>query len=229
MLTELQRKLFVSELKKFKRKYLKEKYFEMHESDTRLMINSFLVDVLGYAELDEIKTEQAIKGTYADYVIQIDKTRHFIIEVKAIQLKLSEKHIRQALHYASDEGIDWVLLTNGREWLLFRVLFEKPIRSQLVFSIDLSDAIDFKKAPKFFEYLTRKCVARGDLESYWKRFVNIEPNNFCKFLYEPDVIRLLKNKLKKKSGINFTEEDLFDAIHKTIITKITIDKPKFKK
>ena len=48
------------------------------------MINSFLTDVLNYAELDDIKTEFSIKGTYADYVIQLDKKRQIVIEVKAI-------------------------------------------------------------------------------------------------------------------------------------------------
>lgn len=103
MLTDLQRKNFVSELKKFKRKYLKEKYLELDESATRLMINSFLTEVLEYKELDEIKTEQAIKGTYADYVIQLDKKPQLVIEVKAIQIDINEKHIRQAVNYASNE------------------------------------------------------------------------------------------------------------------------------
>ena len=105
MLTEAQRKIFLNELKNYRKKYLVEKYFKLDESATRLMINSFLTDVLGYAELDEIKTEYTIKSTYADYVIQLDKKQHIVVEVKAIQIDLSENHIRQALGYAANEGI----------------------------------------------------------------------------------------------------------------------------
>lgn len=228
MLTALQRKNFISELRKYKRKYLKNKYFELGESATRLMINSFLTDVLNYVELDDIKTEFSIKGTYADYVIQLGKKRQIVIEVKAIQIDLNEKHIRQSLNYAANEGIDWVLLTNGKQWLFFRVLFEKPIKSKLVFNLDLSVDEDFKKALKKFEYLTKKCVQQGDLEKYWNRFIAIEPKNLCLNLYESDTLRLLKRKLKKATGINFSEEDLFDAIHEIIINKIDTNKPKFK-
>lgn len=127
------------------------------------------------------------------------------------------------------KGIDWVLLTNGRQWLLFRVIFEKPIKSKLIFKIDLSQEEDFKKAPGYLEYLTKKCLQNGELEKYWNKFVVIEPKNLCKYLYERDLIRLLKNKLRRISGINFSEEDLFDAVHQIVINKIEINKPKFKK
>ena len=86
-------------LKKYSKKYLNGKYTELDESGTRLMINSFLMDVLGYEALEEIKTEYMIKGTYADYVIQIKGKRHFLIEVKALTLNLSEAHLRQAINY----------------------------------------------------------------------------------------------------------------------------------
>ncbi len=228
MLTETQRKIFVTQLKNYKKKYLVDKYFELDESATRLMINSFLSNVLGYAELDEVKTEYTIKGTYADYVIQLDKKQHIVIEVKAIQINLSENHIRQALGYAANEGIDWVLLTNGKQWMLFRVLFEKPIKNILVFNFDLSIEESYKKAIVALEYLTKKCVEKGDLEQYWERYIVIEPKNLCKYLYEPETIKLLKRMLKKEVGINFSEEDLFEAIHKIVITKIDKEKPKFK-
>ena len=67
MLTQNQRSNFLTALKSYKRKYLKDKYSELDESATRLMINSFLTEVLGYQELDEIKTEYAIKAIDEKY------------------------------------------------------------------------------------------------------------------------------------------------------------------
>lgn len=45
----------------------------VNESATRIMVNYFLTDVLQYLELEDIKTEYAIRGEYADYVIQIKR------------------------------------------------------------------------------------------------------------------------------------------------------------
>ena len=98
-------------LKKYSKKYLNSNLTELDESGTRLMINSFLMDVLGYAPIEEIKTEYMIKGTYADYVVQLGGTRHFLVEVKALSLNLAPAHLRQAINYGANEGIYWALLT----------------------------------------------------------------------------------------------------------------------
>jgi len=97
-----------------------------------------------------------------------------------------------------------------------------------VFSYDLTNEIDFKRAEKDFVYLTKKCVSKGVLEIMWEKHISIEPNNMCKQLYTPESIKLLKRLLKKECGINFSEEEIFYAVHKIVTTKIEIDKPKFK-
>jgi hypothetical protein len=70
------------------------------------MINSLLTDILGYKELEEAKTEYRIRFEYADYVIQVKRKKHFVVEVKPIAIDLSEGHLRQSLSYAANEGID---------------------------------------------------------------------------------------------------------------------------
>lgn len=229
MLTEKQRKEYITALKSFKRKYLVKKHMGLDESATRLMINSFLTSVLGYEELDEIKTEYAIKGTYADYVIQLEKKQHIVIEVKAIQIDINDNHIRQAVNYAANEGIDWVLLTNGRQWQLYRVIFEKPLRNQQVFNFNMTELDEFKKAQECFEFLTKKCVANGDLEKFWNRFISVEPANMSKHFYNYETVKLMKKLLKREVGINFSDDEVFDAIHQIITTPIEGDKPRMKK
>ena len=108
------------------------------------MINFFLTDVLGFQALDEVKTEYMIKGTYADYVVQLNGIRHFLVEVKAYSLELSEKHLRQTVNYGANEGIEWALLTNGRSFDFYKILFNKPIESRKVFSIDLTNVSNYK-------------------------------------------------------------------------------------
>ena len=88
------KKKLLSELKRYRKKYLIGKYSEVDESATRLMVNDFLTLVLGFVGLDEVKTEYMIRGTYADYVIQIKGKRYFIVEAKAMPIELSQKHLR---------------------------------------------------------------------------------------------------------------------------------------
>ena len=213
-------------LKEFKRKYLKKAYSDLDESATRLMVNSLLTEVLGYTELEDIKTEYRIRGEYADYVIQLARKKHFIVEVKAIQLDLNERHLRQSVNYAANEGIDWVLLTNGKQIELYRVLFKKPIESKRVFSFDLNDAKDLKDSPDFLIHLTKKSVLKNELEAFWKRFEALEPNMLCKNLYATEVVHFLRRVLRKKAGLYFSEDDILSSIHEIITTKIDSSKPK---
>lgn len=217
MATEHQRAQLEKQLREYRKKYLgKNKPTDMNESGTRISVNEFLQDVLGYAFGDEIKTEYAIKGEYADYVIQLKRKKHFVVEVKAMEIDLNERHLRQALAYASNEGIDWILLFNGRQVQLYRVIFGKPIRTHLVFDYDLSDLSIMRAASKDFINLAKRSVEKGDLELYWKRFDALTIDSLVKTIYTEDVIRAIRLKIKKQSGINFSQEDVLDAVHHLI-------------
>lgn len=227
MISDSQREKLLSKLRNYRKRYLVEKYKELDESGTRIMVNNLLIEVLGYKELEEVKTEYTIKGTYADYVVQVGRKKHFIVEVKAIQIDLSENHLRQAVSYAANEGIDWVLLTNGRCYELYRVIFGKPITNRKVCSFDLQDQEQMKQSVDCFAYLTRKAALSDHLERFWKRFQALAPTNLARHLYAIEVVRFLRKRLKKEAKLLFSEEDIYDSLHQVIANKIEILKPNF--
>jgi predicted type IV restriction endonuclease len=61
-----------------------------------------------------------------------------LIEVKAIGLELRDSHVKQAVDYAANQGTDWVALTNGAIWRVYKVAFTKPIKHELVVELDLT-------------------------------------------------------------------------------------------
>lgn len=228
MATENQLLELKEKMKTYKRKYLRKEFNRVDESATRIMINSFLTEVLGYKELEEIKTEYRIRGEYADYVVQLKRKKHFVIEVKSIQLDLNDKHLRQSLNYAANEGIDWILLLNGRQLELYRVNFGKPISSTLIYSIDFLDNDAFKKCPELLWHLTRRAVEKGELEQFWKRTSVLQLENLAKVIYSEEIVRKIRNDLKSKSGIYFQLEDIADALYDVITQKVVFLKPKFR-
>lgn len=226
MPTAIQIESLLTKLKQYKKRYLKKQYSELDESATRLMVNSLLTDVFGFIELEEIKTEYRIRGEYADYIIQLARKKHFVVEVKAIQLDLNEKHLRQSVNYAANEGIEWIILTNGKQVELYKVLFSKPINSRKIFEFDLSIDADLKKAAEFLIYLTKRSVLKNELCDFWKRFEALEPVQLSKQLYDIEVVRFLKKVLKKKTKLSFNDDDIVDSIHKIITNRIESTKPK---
>jgi predicted type IV restriction endonuclease len=97
-----------------------------------------LGDVFGYDKYSEVTSEHAIKGTYCDLAIKLNNATipQTLIEVKAIGLELKEQHVKQAVDYAANQGVNWVVLTNGVTWRIYKVSFEKPIGQDLVLEID---------------------------------------------------------------------------------------------
>lgn len=228
MATENQLKIIREQLKVYKRRYLRKDFANRNEADTRIMTNSFLTEILGYQELEEIKTEYRIKSEYADYVIQLKRKKHFVVEVKSIELDINEKHLRQSLAYAANEGIDWILLLNGREIQLFRVNFAKPITTTLIFKLDLMNNDDLKKAPELLWNLTKKAVEKRELETFWKRTNALNPDNLSKLLYSEEVVKRLRNDLKEQTGIYFQIEDVAASLRQIITDKIEFPKPKLR-
>lgn len=111
---------------------------DVGEADTVTIIKDMLADVFGYDKYLEVTSEFSIRGTYCDLGIKIDGTLQTLIEVRAIGLELKDNHVKQAIDYAANQGVDWVLLTNGTCWRVYHIIFAKPIDQELVIDINFS-------------------------------------------------------------------------------------------
>ncbi|MEK7324108.1 MAG: type I restriction enzyme HsdR N-terminal domain-containing protein [Chloroflexota bacterium] len=109
---------------------------DVNESDTVTIITDMLADVFGFDKYSEITSEFVIRGTFVDLAIKLDGTLQMLIEVKAIGLELKDSFVKQAVDYAANQGVEWVSLTNGAIWQVYKVSFGKPIGQELVLEID---------------------------------------------------------------------------------------------
>lgn len=223
MLTKSKKNKLSNALKEYHQKYLGRKLTDLDESGTRLMVNSFLTDVLGYLSIEEVKTEYMIKGTYADYVVQLKGVRHFLVEVKALPLELSDKHLRQAVNYGANEGIEWAILTNGKNFDLYRILFNKPIEARKIFSVDFGEKGELKNIVESLQFLHRDAVADKALDLLWNKHIALDPMNIAGLLCAPPVVNFVKRTLKKKFKNKFSDIEVITSIKRVIHDLIQLD------
>lgn len=228
MLTTTKKAKLLNNLKSYSKKYMN-KMTELDESGTRLMVNHFLTDVLGFIPIEEVKTEYMIRGTYADYVIQTKGERQFLVEVKALSFALSDKHLRQAINYGANEGIEWALLTNGKVFQFYKILFNKPIESRKVFSFDLSDSGQFKECVEIMQYITKEGLANKGLAALWSKTCALDPVNVAGLLFNPAVTNFLKRTLKNKFKSKFADDEINASLKRIILECIPIDSIKIDK
>ena len=161
---------------------------DINEADTVSIIQDLLNEVFGFQKYIEITSEYAIRNSYCDLAIKIEDKIQFLIEVKSIGLTLKEQHLRQAIDYGVNKGVQWVVLTNSIIWELYKIRFERPIEYDLVASFNLLE-INYRKQDdqnKLF-LLTKEGLSKSVREDYYERIQNHScPNvlflGFCKWI-----------------------------------------------
>lgn len=190
---------------------------DINESDTSNIINDILGDVLGYDKFFDVTTEYKIRGQYADYGIRIKNKIYAFIEVKAINITLNQNHLFQVASYAVHEGVDWAILTNGNVWQLYRIENTKPIKLNMVTSIDLFDKeLRFPEKCLLFAAFHKKSLTSGYVESLWKEKTCINPEAIKKIIRSKAGIDFLRKQIKRQSGYKVDPEriqKLLSSIH----------------
>jgi len=150
-------------LKKFQPILAKAQSADINESDTVTIITDMLCDIFGYDKYEHITSEFAIKKTFCDLAIKMDGKVPLLIECKAAGMDLKDDHVRQATNYAADSGIEWVALTNGSVWKVFKIIFAKPIDKQLVYEFNLCElSVKRQGDLEMVYYLCKEAFAKSN-------------------------------------------------------------------
>src|SRR5688572_1646480 len=113
---------------------------DVSEADTVTLVKDLLSEVFGYDKYAELTSEHAIRATFCDLAVKIEDKLVQLIEVKAVGTALDDRHVRQVIDYAANQGVEWVILTNAAVWRLYQVIFAKPIDKRLLAEVDLTAA-----------------------------------------------------------------------------------------
>ena len=188
-------------LSKFRKLAEKGRSLNMNEADTRRIVTGVLEELLGWHAFEDISGEYRIRGNYVDFVISHEGRLLAVVEVKAVGMKLNDNHLYQAVTYASNEGVDWVILTNGADWKLYRVIFGKPVDKDLVFSVSLFDDETTPKAKAELLYLlSHEADRKDELTAYYQKKVALCGTNVAKAILAEEVLKKLRSEVRSRSG-----------------------------
>lgn len=187
---------------------------EYKEADTRKIVSDMLTEYLGWDKFENVTAEQMIGSRYADYVVKTADEEVFVIEVKQIGMKLKETHLNQARQYAFDEGIDWIILTNGDEWQAYRTTIRGKIpETRHVFTVRLSDK-EMKPAEKagLLYLLSEEANRKKEIECYFDRRVALSGSNLADHILTEDVLNKIRLSLKASTGQKLLNSEIASAL-----------------
>jgi len=205
---------FGQSISKFQKVLQTAKDRDVNEADTVVIVSDILCEVLGYDKYIEVTSEFAIRGTYCDIAIKINNKVQYLIEVKAIGLNLKENHLRQAVQYAVNQGVQWIMLTNGIFWEVYKIRFEKPINFDLVCSINFMElnARDKETQDRLF-IICREGLIKAAREEYFEKIQSVNKYTIGALLQSETMIKILKRELKKMSpGVNLQNDDITEVL-----------------
>ena len=106
------------------------------ESDTKKVVAICLFEIFGHRSTPEVTSRHGDSGAFIDLSINTLSVP-FLLETKAIGFSLNDEHLNQAVIRAHKKSLDWVVITNGQTWKVYKVIFSKPIDQVLIAEIDL--------------------------------------------------------------------------------------------
>jgi len=184
-------------IKKFQPILLSAKKRDVNESDTIIIVNDMLTDIFGFDKYLEITSEYVIRGTFVDLAIKLDGKIQTLIEVKAIGLELKETHVRQAVDYGVKQGVDWAILTNGANWQIYKIYFNKPIDQELILEFDFlnlnprnSDDIEH------LYFLTKEGWGKGLLGEYHAQRQVLNRYSIGAILLSDSILKVIRHELR---------------------------------
>lgn len=204
---------------------------DANESDTVKVITDILDAVFGYDKYKEITSEYAIRGTYCDLAIVDGKKIRFLIEVKAISVSLNDHHLKQALDYGANAGVNWVILTNSEKWVVYKIKFGKPIDKELVCEFNLLTLNH--KSEKDVESLfiiSKDGQEKSIIDDF---YAGIQVKNkfiIGALLNSDEVYSLVRKNIKRLyEDVKITNEEIADIMANDIIKREIIDSDESKK
>jgi hypothetical protein len=211
-------------LKRFQPILAAAKSRDVNESDTSMIITDVLAEIFGYDKYSEVTRELTIRGTHCDLATRIDGKYQMLIEVKAVGIDLRDGHAKQAVDYAANQGVEWVALTNGVIWKVFRVIFTKPIETELVLEFDFLGL-----SPKSSSHLenlyllTRESMVKSGLYAYHDHLQATNKFYLAAVVLSDPVVDTIRRELRRVSDVKVEPDELRTLLKEEVIKREVLE------
>jgi hypothetical protein len=203
---------------------------DVNENDTVTIIVDILSGVLGYDKFLEVTKEFQIRSTYCDLATLINGEVNLLIEVKAIGIELKDIHTKQAIDYASNKGVDWVILTNGINWRVYKVYFTKPIAQKLVYDFNFLELSSKRKKDIELLYpLTKEGAIKSSLKLYHDQRQTLSRFYLGALLTTDKYLTSIQRDLRKLSpGIKIELDEIEEVLKNELFKREVIESEEIK-
>jgi len=198
---------------------------DINEADTVVIVADILGGLFGYEKYSDVTREYAVKGQFCDLAVKVDNALKFLIEVKAIGVTLAEKHYQQALNYGANSETEWFILTNGVVWKVYKVRFEKPLKTDFICEFNLLEikAKNEQDLEKLY-ILCKEGIKKNAIDDFTVHKMVVNKYLISKILTSDIVIDVVKKELRKvNASVKPDSDEILTVMMNDILKRDVID------
>lgn len=217
-------------LGKYKRIAVSQQRADVSEPDTVSLVKDVLANVLGYDKWQELTSEHQIKGTFCDIAIRVDGKLRLLIEVKSAGTKLTANHFRQVVNYGAQQGLPWVLLTNGIDWHLSYVKTSPKVEYDVIAAFSLTD-MSPRKSPdlQMLYLLSREGMSSNAMKEHLEHVQVINAHTLSSVIMTDPVLNAVRREMRRLfPGLSINRDNLAQLIEGEVLKRDTVDSDKAK-
>jgi hypothetical protein len=218
-------KRFVKTVPRFQKVLQIAKDKDVSEANTVDVLTDIFREVFGYDKLLEVTREVPIQGTYCDLALMVEDKVQFLVEAKAIGIKLKTPHIHKTVGYGAFDGIPWVVLTNGLEWRVYCIRFEQPINYDLICNFDFTvlNPRDQKDQECLF-LLSKEGLNKNARDDFYKKVRIVNRYVIGRLILSEPVLTVLRHELKRMSeGVKVGVSDVEQIILTEVLKREVVE------
>jgi hypothetical protein len=152
--------------------------------------------------------------------LKIEDKIEFLIEVKAIGISLKDSHLKQAIGYAANAGLDWVILTNGDHWQAHRVVFAKPVKTEIAFDFSFDDTPNVSSLVDFFFLLSKEGVRKSAISIFHEESQLTSRFMVAAALQTEPVVAAVRRQLRAMAGnVKVSNDDILQTIQTQVLKR----------
>jgi hypothetical protein len=198
---------------------------DISEADTVTVIKDMLTDIFGYDKYVELTSEHQVRGTFCDLAIQVDGKVRYLAEVKSAGTSLNNNHLRQVVNYGANKGVEWVLLTNGIVWKVYRISFNQPIDCHEVYCFDMG--VVSSRSPddlsKLF-MLSRESITTDALHEFHRQAQILNRFVIAELVLSEPVVSTVRREIRRLfDGMKVSDDEVRALLAEQVIKRDLLD------
>jgi hypothetical protein len=119
--------------------------------------------------------------------------------------------------YAVNEGVEWIILTNGSVWQVYHTTGGLPVVIDLALDVDLlgDEQVGHKVNQLFF--LTRESLKKRQIDELWKAKRATSPASLGQVLVSDNVAEAIRKELWRHTGHRVETLEIMRLLTETVL------------